>query len=466
MNDCIFREYDIRGIVGTELPIDQAYDLGQAIVTFLKKKHPHLTTMVVGRDGRTHGQSITKHVMQAFLDHGLDIINIGIVPTPVVYFSVHFFNTSGGICVTASHNPKEYNGIKIWGVWGKEIQEIKKIYQTKAFAEKSNKKGAIRDYDMIAEYVKYLSEKFSHLQNAKLDVVIDCGNGTAGTVFPALVEKMNWGNVKLLFTEVDGTFPHHEADPTVKKNMLAVKGELDRSSWFKFGIGLDGDCDRMAPMTQNGFLVPGDQLLALFAQKVLKNNPKATVVFDIKSSASLTEVLQQLGANPVMSPSGHSIIKEQMLKYKALLAGELSCHFFFSDRYFGYDDGIYAAMRLFEIIQESNETLENLIASFPIKVSSPEFRIPCVSEAEKGIIVDHVKNIFAARTDADIITIDGIRAQMAYGWGLARASNTQNVICLRFESDSAAGLKKVKQDFFDALVPYFEKKKLKEGIDL
>ncbi|MBX9830808.1 phosphomannomutase/phosphoglucomutase [Candidatus Babeliales bacterium] len=466
MNDNIFREYDIRGIVGDELPIDQAYDLGQAIVTFLKKKHPHLTTMVVGRDGRTHSLPITKHLMKAFIDHGLDVIDIGIVPTPVVYFAVHFFNTPGGVCITASHNPKEYNGVKMWAVWGKEIQEIKKIYHEKAFRDTSDKKGSIKDYAVITDYINYLTEKFAHLKNAKLDVVIDCGNGTAGTVFPELVEKMNWGNVKLLFTEVDGTFPHHEADPTVKKNMLSVKGELDRSSWFKFGLGLDGDCDRMAPMTRSGFLVPGDQLLALYAQKVLQNNPKATVVFDIKSSGSLTEVLTKLGANPVMSPSGHSIIKEQMIKHKALLAGELSCHFFFADRYFGYDDGIYAAMRLFEIMEESKETLETLIASFPVKVSSPEFRIPCICEEDKGIIVEHVKNIFAARTDAAIITIDGIRAQMAYGWGLVRASNTQNVICLRFESETKDGLKKVKQDFFEALVPYFEKKKLKEGIDL
>ncbi len=277
---------------------------------------------------------------------------------------------------------------------------------------------------------------------------------------------MNWKDVSLLYPEVDGTFPNHEADPTVPKNMQDIKKLLHENPTLRAGLGLDGDCDRMNPMTPSGTLVPGDQMLAVYMKKIMKTHPESTVVFDVKGSAGLSEVLESWGIKPIISPSGHSLIKQAIKKHNAILAGELSCHFFFNDRSAGYDDGIYAALRLFEILDETDKTFEELLQIFPKKISSPEIRVPCTSDDEKVKIVNHVKYIFAARKDVDALTIDGIRAHMNYGWGLIRASNTQPAFCLRFESSNQEGLLQVKQDFYNALLPFFDKEKLKKIIEL
>jgi phosphomannomutase/phosphoglucomutase len=247
--------------------------------------------------------------------------------------------------------------------------------------------------------------------------------------------------------------------------MQDVKKILAEDPLFKVGLGFDGDCDRMNPMTKTGELVAGDKILALYAQKTLKDFPGAPIVFDIKSSSSLIELLTKWGAQPCISPSGHSLIKKAIGEHNAKLAGELSCHFFFNDRYFGYDDGIYAALRLFEILAQTNKSLEELLSIVPPKISSPEIRIKCSSDAQKVAIVDHVKQLFAARKDAELLTIDGIRASMSYGWGLLRASNTQPVICLRFESTTKEGFSHVKKDFYQALLPHFDEKLLKEHLE-
>jgi phosphomannomutase/phosphoglucomutase len=467
MKETIFREYDIRGIIGQELFIEQAYDLACAIITQMKKNHPSASSIIVARDGREHSPAITQAIIRAITDYGLDVIDIGITPTPVLYFAVKYLDIPTALVVTASHNPKEYNGIKLWGIWGTQIQAIKKIYQEKAFLNKEdNKIGTVTSHDMVMPYIDYMAKQFAHLKGIAINAVIDCGNGAGGIIMPALIEKMEWKNVQLLFEDVDGTFPNHEADPTVPQNMRFVKDVLSSDESLELGIGLDGDCDRMSPMTKDGALVPGDKLLALYAQNVLENNPHAPIVFDIKSSSSLPELLELWGAQPIMSPTGHSIIKESLIRHKALLAGEFSCHFFFNDRYYGFDDGIYAALRLLEILHKSKKSLRDLLAIFPKRISSPEFRMHCTSEEQKGIIVNHVTKIFTARPDAQTITIDGIRAQMDYGWGLVRASNTQTVVSLRFESDTDDGLIRVKQDFFNALLPFFNEKKLKEAIEL
>ncbi len=470
MKSQIFREYDIRGIVKEEFEIEETYNLSKAIITYFKQKNPQTKSIIIGRDGRHHSLPIQEKMMQAATDLGLDVVDIGLCPTPTFYFSLFNTQTPSGMIITASHNPSEYNGIKICldkrTVWGQQIQEIRKIYENQNFYKnETNKKGSIQTYDVLTEYIEWLVDHFKHLKNINIPAVIDCGNGTAGTVFPRLIKKMNWKNIKLLYQDVDGDFPNHPADPTVLKNMLDVKKELENNSTLQVGLGLDGDCDRMNPMTKSGYLVPGDQLLALYSQKVLKDYPGATIVFDIKASSSLIELLKSWGAIDHICPSGHSLVKEAMLKSGAKLAGELSCHFFFNDRYFGYDDGIYAAFRLIEILHETKKDLDELIKIFPEKNRSPEIRMTC-SESNKKEIVQNVKNIFAARKDSNLITIDGVRAQMNYGWGLVRASNTQPVICLRFESDSKDGLKKVKQDFYTALKPYFDETKLKEQIEL
>jgi phosphomannomutase len=317
---------------------------------------------------------------------------------------------------------------------------------------------------MVDTYVDWLADHFFHLQGMSLAIVVDCGNGAAGTVLPTLIKKMKWKNVQLLYSEVDGTYPNHEANPVVESNMADVK-KIIMTTDVQFGMGLDGDCDRMAAMTEDGYLIPGDQLLSLFAQQLLEKNPKATVVFDVKSSAGLIEILEQWGAHPVMSPSGHSIIKENMEKHQALLAGELSCHFFFKDSYFGYDDGIYAMIRLMEIVVQKDLLLSDLVSIFPKKVSSPEYRITCLPEDRDGM-VDDVKKTFSLRKDISMITIDGVRATMPYGWGIIRPSNTQPKICLRFEADTSKNLSLIKKDFFEAIKHRFDSKVLKKEIEL
>jgi phosphomannomutase/phosphoglucomutase len=325
--------------------------------------------------------------------------------------------------------------------------------------------GSVTHHDIIADYISFLTAHFTHLKGNRVNAVIDCGNGSAGSVMPLLIKAMGWQNVRLLFAEVDGTFPNHEADPTVKENMEFVKQTLEQDPSLTLGIGFDGDADRMNPMTKEGDLVPGDKLLALFAQDVIKKHPGAAVVFDIKSSQALIQTLEAIKARPCVAPSGHSLIKEAIIHNNALLAGELSCHFFFKDRYFGYDDGIYAALRLIEMVATTGKSLTQLVQSLPVRVSSPEFRIKCTNDEIKQQIVSHVKDIFAARKDVAIITIDGVRAQMTYGWGLARASNTQPVISLRFESDTTEGLGLVKDDFVMALQPFFDVTALKDEFE-
>jgi phosphomannomutase/phosphoglucomutase len=462
----IFREYDIRGIVGSELLIEESYELAQAIISYLGQKHPDDNQIIIGRDGRSHSQPIQEKFVAAALNMGFDVIDVGVCPTPAVYFAVHHLNTPMALVITASHNPKEYNGIKMWGVSGQQIQTIKKIFVDKSFAPREQRHGALSTYPILEYYIDFLVNHFSHLKGLQTHAIIDCGNGAAGTVMPALVQRMQWPNVQLLFPEVDGTFPNHEADPTVPENMTFVADALRSNAQLEVGLGLDGDCDRMNPMTKSGELVAGDKMLALFAQKIVKTNPGATVVFDIKSSGALIDILKQWGAKPCISPSGHSQIKRAMAEEKALLAGELSCHFFFHDRYFGYDDGIYAALRTLELLNDSKQTLEELLQIIPNRISSPEFRLACSSDSEKTVIVDRVKEVFAARQDLELITIDGIRAHMNYGWGLVRASNTQPVLCLRFESDTKEGLQRVKNDFYQLLTPYFDAQKLKEKIEL
>ncbi len=466
MQENIFREYDIRGIVGTELQIETCYDLGKAIASYLSRKHPGSTSFIVGRDGRLHSAALYEEITRAITDLGFDVIDLGVCPTPVVYFAVNRLNIPTALMITASHNPGEYNGVKMWGVSGEQIATIKQLFFTKDFIAPAATKGTIQHNAMLATYIDYLASLFPHLKGIAINAIIDCGNGAGSIVMDPLIKLMGWHNATLLFGEVDGTFPNHEPDPTVAEHMHVMAQMLHNDKSYHVGIGLDGDCDRMDPMTSEGVVVPGDHLLALFARDVAKTHPGATVVCDIKSSGSLIDVLTILGAKACVAPSGHSHIKNAMKKHNAMLAGELSCHFFFHDRYFGYDDGIYASLRLIEILHTSGKTLTELLAEIPQKISSPEIRIACKNDNDKQDIVNNIKKVFAARTDLELITIDGIRAHMSYGWGLLRASNTQPVICLRFESDNTDGLSRIKNDFYQLLLPYFDEQLLRNKIEL
>ena len=466
----IFREYDIRGIVGEEFELDEIQLLSTAIVTYFKLHNPATKQLIVGMDGRSSSPAIKKALTQAALDAGIDVIDIGLCTTPIFYYSLFTTTTGTGMMVTASHNPKEYNGIKIsldrQSISGAKLQEIKDIFVSgNLYRNTSGSKGTIIPFDATHSYLNWQLDHFSHLKGKTINAIFDCGNSPGSIIMSQIAAGLEWKNVQFVCSRVDGTFPNHTADPTEAHNMLCVKRALTENSTLTVGIGFDGDCDRMAPMTASGTLVPGDQLLGLFSQQILADRPGASIVFDIKCSGSLMEVIEKSGGKSVMVPSGHSTIKREMKAHAAPLAGELSCHFFFHDRYFGYDDGVYAALRLIELLVTSGKSLDELISLFPEKVRTAEIRIPCLEE-QKQIVVNHVTTIFAQRADSRLITVDGVRAHMDYGWGLLRASNTQALVCLRFEADTEGGLARVKQDFFDALTPYFDAQQLKEKIEL
>ncbi len=458
MKDCIFREYDIRGKVGTELLLEEVYNLGCAIAVFLIEKKQSLQTIAVGMDGRLHSPHIKKELCRAFRDSGISVRFIGLCPTPVLYFALHTQEIDAGVMITASHNGPDYNGIKIClgkdSVWGSEIKEILKLYKTKARILATTQGYYSEDTSTVDKYIDWLVDHFAHLQGMALSAVVDCANGVAGIVMPALKEKMGWDHINLLYPEVDGTYPNHEADPTVEKNMTQVKYILSTTN-IQVGIGLDGDADRMAPMTKSGILVCGDQLLALFSEPVIAQHPGRAVIFDSKCSQILPALLTTWGGQPHMAPSGHSIIKSELKKHNAVLAGELSCHFFFNDRYFGYDDAIYAMLRLFELLLLSGKSLDELVMRLPRTFSTREIRVPC-QETEKWSIIDNVKQHFLDRPNTEINTLDGIRIKTQYGWGLVRVSNTQPVICIRCESETEKGFEKIKHDFTKALLPYFK----------
>jgi phosphomannomutase len=297
-----------------------------------------------------------------------------------------------------------------------------------------------------------------------MPIIIDCGNGAAAAVIPTLVTHMRWPHVQLLCSTIDGTYPNHEADPTKKENMRDVKQALATTDAV-LGIGLDGDADRMAPMTKSGRLVAGDELLALFCKPVLAEFPASSVIIDIKSSSALLELVTRWGGIPRLSPSGHAIIKEQMKKYASRIGGELSCHFIFADHYFGYDDGIYALLRLLDLLLKTDQTLDELLAMIPLRFGTMEIRVPC-KEEDKQSIIRAVKQFFAQYPDVAFNELDGVRVTLAYGWGIIRASNTQAMLSLRFESESADGLRRIKEDFFHALQPFFDESVLRTYLEM
>jgi len=466
MKETIFREYDIRGLVNSELMIDDVYDLARAIAFYLIQLNNKVKKIVVAMDAREHSPAIKDNVCRALKDSGLDVVFIGVCTSPMMYFATYTMPVDAGIMITASHNPKEYNGLKIClgthSLWGKQIKEIGKLYYEKKHLI-TDAKGSYRKYCLKNDYIAWHVEKFSHLKNSDIAVVIDCGNGAAGVVLPEMVKIMNWNNVQLLCAEVDGTFPNHEADPTNIKNMRHVQDALQKTDAV-VGIGFDGDADRMGAMTKEGELVPGDKMIAVFAQPMVKQYPAMTVVYNVVCSDGLTEVLESWGAQTVITPVGHSIIEENMETHHAMLGGETSCHFFFRDRHFGYDDGVYAMFRLLELLVQSQKSLTELLKVFPKKVTSPEFRLPCAEE-DKHKIVQEMKDLFSQQKNVKILAIDGVRVTTDYGWGIVRASNTQPVLSIRFEANTQEDLQHVKEDFITVLAHYFDEKYLREQFD-
>ncbi len=444
----IFREYDIRGIAGRDLTPEFAQLLGQAYGHhLLSKKKPtpgKNLTVSIGWDCRLSSESYRTALIQGVSSMGIDVIRLGVCPTPLTYFSIFHLGTDGGIMVTGSHNPGDYNGFKICvgkdTIHGHEIQELKQIMQkmNADHFKPSAKSGALSDFAIIPAYIDHLVKNARPLKAKK--IVLDAGNGTASTVAPELFKRLG-AQVVPLFCELDGRFPNHHPDPTVPANLKDLVAAI-RKEKADFGIAYDGDSDRIGLVDETGRIIFGDELMVLFARDILKEKPGATVISEVKSSHRLYNDIAKNGGKPIMWKTGHSLIKSKMKETGAALAGEMSGHIFFADRYFGFDDAIYASLRVFEIASKATVPLSQLLGDLPPTVSTPEIRVDC-EEEKKFKLVEETKELLRSQKFS-INDIDGVRVDFGDSWGLVRASNTQPVLVLRFEATKDARLNEIR----------------------
>ena len=442
----IFREYDIRGLVGKQLNEEAMELLGKGFGTFIQNKSGK--RVVVGNDSRESSEKFRKSFIEGLTSTGCSVTSIGLATTPMLYFAVNLLEADAGVSVTASHNPIEFNGIKLtekkaFPVFGKEIQEIRKIIEGKNFAAG---KGSVEEKSIKKNYLEMLKQKI-RLGRKKLRVVVDTGNGTAGIVAGDALRQ--WGcEVIELFTELDSSFPNHLPDPTVKENLQELIAKVKEEK-ADIGIGIDGDADRIGVVDGKGSIVWADKLLAVFAKEFLQKNFGKKVLFDVKCSEAVVEVVKANGGKPIIWKTGHSLIKSKMREDNILLAGEMSGHIFFKDEFFGFDDAVYAAGRLLRILSNSDKSLSEIEAEIPQYVNTPEQRIDC-EETEKEKIVQKVAKHFKKKYP-DSITIDGIRIKFSDGWGLVRKSNTQPKLILRFEAKSEKELEKIRKEIAEKL---------------
>jgi phosphomannomutase len=448
MQKQLFRQYDIRGKIGTEIAVEDFYYLTHAILSFFKQQG--CSSIVVGMDGRVHCPAIFNQMAAACNMAGVDIHFLGVCSTPITVFAHYQLPVQACIMITASHNPADYNGLKIYykkvAIEGEKLQQIYELFAKKVLVQ-GEKLGKLFDVSyMIDHYVDSLVTEFGHLKKFDAPVYIDCGNGTGGPIMTRLLEKMGWHNKYLLFEKVDGTYPNHVADPTDIENVqeLLVAVQNHEGS---FGIGLDGDCDRVAVISRDRKLLAADQLLTLFAQSMQAK----IIVADIKSSS----VLQHSRAQVVLAKTGCANIKTVMLEQGALLGGELSGHFFFKDRHLGYDDGIYGMLRFFEILMMKSMSCDELVAVLPQSFATKDLRIPCPDE-RKFEVVGNVKAQLLQESQFETTLIDGVRFQSVDGWGLIRPSNTQPVLSVCCEANSAEKLQHMKNILIGLLQPHID----------
>ncbi|HSF59376.1 MAG TPA: phosphomannomutase/phosphoglucomutase [Candidatus Binatia bacterium] len=434
MNPAIFREYDIRGLA--ERDFDEAFAL------LLGKVHGTIiggrggTRVTVGRDCRATSDCYAQAVIAGLASTGLQVYDIGVCPTPLLYFSLFHLDVDGGIQVTASHNPSAYNGFKLCvgkeTIYGQQIQEVRAKMEQNHFQEKAG--GKIERYEIVAPYQRYLLQDVPKLKRP-LRVVVDAGSGVGGPVAPPLFRQLGCTVWEIACTP-DGRFPIHHPDPTVPENLELLIGKVRREK-ADLGIAYDGDADRIGAVDEKGNILWGDELLMLFARDVLQRNPKAVIISEVKCSQRLYDDIAKRGGTAIMWKAGHSLLKAKMKEAHALLAGEMSGHMFFKERYLGYDDAIYASLRLLEILANSEGPLSVLLSDLPKSVSTPEIRVDCPDD-RKFVIAEKATEYF--RQHYDIIDVDGVRIQFPEGWGLIRASNTQPALVLRFEARSASKL--------------------------
>lgn len=455
INPTIFREYDIRGIAGQDLSPEFAESLGLAYAQYIKRNKPVVgrkkLTVAVGKDCRLSSDSYAEALVNGLTSGGLDVIRLGTCPTPLTYFSLFHLDLDGAIMVTASHNPPEHNGFKVCighdSIYGHQIQELRGIMESNPKPVTNN--GSVSDFEIIPAYIKFQQKHFQTLKGKK--IVIDSGNGTAGAIAPSLLRSLGVDVVEL-YSELDGRFPNHIPDPTVAKNLVDLIAAVEKNR-ADFGVGFDGDADRIGVVDEKGRIIPGDKLLVIFARAILTKNPGAIIISEVKSSFRLFDDIREKGGKPLMWKVGHSLIKAKMKETGALLAGELSGHICFADRYYGFDDAIYAALRLLEIAIKFEGPLSGLTSDLPQTFSTPEMRIS-FKGALKFQLVEKVKSLLLDNPlipKDKVSDIDGIRVDFGDGWGLIRASNTQPVVSIRFEAISEKRLGEIKQLFESAI---------------
>ena len=438
----IFREYDIRGVVPDELNKDIVTLLGRGMGTYYTEKGAKRISL--GRDCRLSSPDLSKWLMKGLLESGVDVVDVGMVPTPLLYFSLHQLPVDGGVQITGSHNPPEFNGFKIClekaSIFGEEIQKIRKIIDSGNF---SRGHGKMEKTDVVDPYLRTL-EKNIVTGPVKRRVVVDAGNGAGGPVATDLYERIGF-DVISLFCEPDGNFPNHHPDPTLPENLETLISRVAETA-ADLGIAFDGDADRIGVVDQEGSIIWGDQLLIVFSRDLLTRHPGGKIIGEVKCSQVLYDDIEKHGGQPIMWKAGHSLIKSKMKEEGALLAGEMSGHLFFSERYFGYDDAIYAGARLLEILSKTERSLKDLLDGIPRMVNTPEIRMDCPDEKKFQVVAELVE---AFKRDYKVIDVDGARVLFDEGWGLVRASNTQPVLVLRFEAKDENSLEKIRNVFMD-----------------
>jgi phosphomannomutase/phosphoglucomutase len=443
LKSTIFREYDIRGIADSELSDEGVADLGRAIGTFLQRNAGKNITL--GRDCRLSSERLRNALAKGLVASGCQVTDLGVVPTPVLYYSVFHFKAAGAVMITGSHNPSEYNGFKVVAgvstIHGEQIQQIRQMIERRDFAQGE---GGVRFADAVTPYVDEISAQFRFDRRVK--VVADGGNGTAGPVMHRIFQKLNCDVTELYF-DMDGHFPNHHPDPTVPANLDQLVAVVKQKG-ADLGVAFDGDSDRIGAVDDQGTVIFGDQLMIIYAREILTRKPGATFIGEVKCSQLLYDDIRQHGGNPVMWRTGHSLIKAKMKETHAELAGEMSGHMFFGDRYYGFDDAIYAACRLIEIVAQSGKPLSAQLGDLPKTVTTPEIRVDCPDES-KFEVVARVTERF--RKTHQVVDVDGARILFPQGWGLVRASNTQPVLVLRFEATTKDLLNQYQQEVEQAV---------------
>jgi phosphomannomutase/phosphoglucomutase len=444
LNPEILREYDIRGVADRDFTDENCRLLGRAIGTFERRAGKR--RIALGRDCRLHSTRIRAGILEGLLDSGLEVTDIGLCPTPLLYFSVHHWDLDGGVMITASHNPASDNGLKVCvgkgTIHGADIRNLAALVEARDFV--GGPRGTMHEREVLSEYVTYVTEQIRAPR--KLRVAIDAGNGPGGLPAVPIFRALGHDVIEL-YTEPDGRFPNHHPDPTVVANLQDLIATV-REQRCDVGVAYDGDADRIGVVDERGNPVWGDQLMIVFSRSILEQRKGGTFIAEVKCSRTLYDDVPKHGGRIVMWKTGHSLIKAKMREENAVLAGEMSGHMFFADRYYGFDDAVYASARLVEILSETGKRLTDLLADVPRTYSTPEIRVDA-PEARKFAIVEELRRRFARKYE--VIDIDGARINFPGGWGLVRASNTQAVLVLRFEADSEPALGAIRAEVEGAL---------------